>query len=195
MAKTFNLNDASYDAGSNSAIFNNGVAGVVDNCKARLERTKQEDKSNPSAPDYKIFFADSAGAEVNMAFWYPKEDDSDENIIRFLKKLKHVAHCFCGDDAQLPSGNPKAILDGVMKMVKDTGLGMPVRVMTNYGTVGREKRYLSVRNFVPFVEPMSVLKDDTRLRASNIENFERPAAEETSGAVASSTASDDDDWD
>ena len=38
MAKTFNLNDASYDAGSNSAIFNNGVAGVVDNCKARLER-------------------------------------------------------------------------------------------------------------------------------------------------------------
>ena len=195
MSKTFNLNDASYDAGSNASIFNNGVAGVVDNCKARLERTKQDDKENPNAPDYKIFFADSAGAEVNMAFWYPKEDDSDENIIRFLKKLKHIAHCFCGDDAQLPSGSPKAILDGVMKMVKDSGLAMPVRVMTNYGTNGYEKRYLSVRNFVPFIEPMSVLKDDTRLRASNIENFERPAAEETSGAVASSTASDDDDWD
>jgi len=193
MAKTFDLNDASYDAGSNSAIFNNGVAGVVDNCKTRLERTKQEDKSNPSAPDYKIFFADSAGAEVNMAFWYPKEDDTDENIIRFLKKLKHLAHCFCGDDAQLPSGSPKAILDAVMKMLKDSGLQMPVRVMTNYGTNGYESRYLRVRNFVPFVEPMTVLKDETRLRASNIENMERPAAEETSGAVAS--AASDDDWD
>ena len=46
MSKTFNLNDASYDAGSNAAIFNNAVAGVVENCKARLERTKQEDKEN-----------------------------------------------------------------------------------------------------------------------------------------------------
>ena len=195
MAKTFNLNDASYDASSNSAIFNNGVAGVVDNCKARLERTKQDDKENPNAPDYKIFFADSAGAEVNMAFWYPKEDDTDENIIRFLKKLKHISHCFCGDDAQLPSGSPKVILDGVMKMVKDTGLAMPVRVVTNYGTTGREKRYLNVRNFVPFVEPMTVLKDETRLRPVNIENLERPAAEETSGAVAKSAGSDDDSWD
>ena len=195
MAKTFNLNDASYDASSNSAIFNNGVAGVVDNCKARLERTKQDDKENPNAPDYKIFFADSAGAEVNMAFWYPKEDDSNENIIRFLKKLKHISHCFCGDDAQLPSGSPKVILDGVMKMVKDTGLAMPVRVVTNYGTTGREKRYLNVRNFVPFVEPMTVLKDETRLRPVNIENLERPAAEETSGAVAKSAGSDDDSWD
>lgn len=193
MAKTFNLNDASYDA--SSAIFNNGVAGVVDNCKARLERTKQDDKSNPNAPDYKIFFADSSGAEVNMAFWYPKEDDTDENIIRFLKKLKHISHCFCGDDAQLPSGNPKIILDGVMKMVKETGLAMPVRVATNYGTTGREKRYLNVRNFVPFVEPMTVLKDETRLRAVNIENLERPAAEETSGAVSKSAGSDDDSWD
>lgn len=195
MAKTFNLNDASYDAGSNAAIFNNGVAGVADNCKVRLERTKQEDKTNPNAPDYKIFFADSAGAELNMALWYPKEDDTDENIIRFLKKLKHIAHCFCGADAQLPSGNPKVILDGVMKMVKDTGLGMPVRVATNYGTTGYEKKYLTVRNFVPFVEPMSVLKDDTRLRSTNIEVFERPAAEETSGSVATNTASDSDDWD
>ena len=70
--------------------------------------------------------------------------------------------------------------------------GDQVRVMTNYGTVGRERQYLSVRTFVPFVENMNVLKEDSRLKPSNIENFERPAAEETSGAV--STASDDDDW-
>ncbi len=195
MAKTFNLNDASYDAGTNSAIFNNGTAGVVDNCKSRLERTKQDDKSNPNAPDYKIFFADSAGAEVNMAFWYPKEDDTNENIMRFLKKLKHLAHCFCGEEATLPSGDPKSILDGVMKMVKDSGMQMPVRVMTNYGTNGNEQRYLRVRNFVPFVEPMTVLKDDSKLRNSNIENFSRPAAEETSGSVATPAASDSDDWD
>ena len=192
MAKTFNLNDASYDAGSNSAIFNNGVAGVVDNCKARLERTKQDDKENPNAPDYKIFFADSSGAEVNVAFWYPKDDDTEENIIKFLKKLKHIANCFCGSDAQFPAGTASVILDGVMKMLKESGMAPQVRVMTNYGTVGRERQYLSVRTFVPFVENMNVLKEDSRLKPSNIENFERPAAEETSGAVT--TASDDDDW-
>ena len=192
MSKTFNLNDASYDAGKSVTIFNNGVAGVVENCKARVERTKQDDKSNPNAPDYKIFFADSSGAEINVAFWYPKDDDTEENIIKFLKKLKHMAHCFVGNDAQLPAGSPTAILDGVMKMLKESGMTPQVRVMTNYGTVGRERQYLSVRTFVPFVENMNVLKEDSRLKPSNIENFERPAAEETSGAV--STASDDDDW-
>jgi hypothetical protein len=193
MAKTFNLNDASYDA-SGSAVFNNGVAGVVDNCKAKVERVKQEDKENPNAPDYKIVFVDNTGADINIAFWYPKEDDSDENIIRFLKKIKHLAHCFCGTDTQLPSGSPRAILDGVMKMIKDTGMQMPVRVMTNYGTTGYESRYIRVRNFVPFVEPMTVPKDETRLKPSNIENFERPASEETTGAVSSASAKDSD-WD
>ena len=195
MSKTFNLNDASYDAGSNAAIFNNGVAGVVDACKSRLERTKQADKSNENAPDYKIFFIDSTGAEINSAFWYPKADDTDENNVRFMKKLKHLAHCFCGEDAKLPSGDAKTVLDGVMKMVKDSGLQMPVRIMTNYGTKGYERRYLSIRNFVPFVEPMTVLKDDSRLRNSTIENFQRPAAEETSGSVSTSAASDKDAWD
>ena len=195
MSKTFNLNDASYDAGSNAAIFNNAVAGVVENCKARLERTKQEDKENPNAPDYKIFFTDPSGAEINTAFWYPKEDDSDENVIKFLKKLKHIAHCFCGDDLELPAGNPKAILDGVMRILKESGMDAQIRVMTNYGTNGREKQYLTVRTFVPFVEPMTVLKDDSRLRNSNIENFQRAVAEETSGSVSTSAASDKDAWD
>jgi hypothetical protein len=41
---------------------------------------------------------------------------------------------------------------------------------------------------------MTVPKDETRLKPSNIENFERPAAEETTGAV-SSTSTKDSDWD
>tara|TARA_R110002072_G_scaffold204059_2_gene362118 strand:+ start:2531 stop:3115 length:585 start_codon:yes stop_codon:yes gene_type:complete len=193
MSKTFNLNDASYDAKENAAIFNSGAAGVVENCSTRVERIKQEDKSNPNAPDYKIFFIDPNKAEVNLAFWYPKDDDTEENIIKFLKKLKHMAHCFCGSEAQLPAGNPKAILDGVMKMLRESGMSGNVRVMTNYGTQGRESQYLRVRTFVPFVESMVIDKADSRLRSSNIENFDRPAATETSGAVAS-TASGSDDW-
>ena len=195
MSKTFNLNDASYDAQENKAIFNNGIAGVVENCSARVERTKQEDKSNPNAPDYKIFFADPSGAEVNVAFWYPKDDETEENIIKFLKKLKHIAHCFCGADAQLPAGNPQTIMDGVMNMLRESGMSASVRVMTNYGTQGRESQYLRVRTFVPFVESMSVDKASSKLRSSNIENFERPAATETSGAVTASAGSDSDDWD
>ncbi len=193
MSKTFNLNDASYDAQGGVAIFNNGTAGVVENCSNRIERTKQENKSNPNAPDYKIFFADPSGAEVNVAFWYPKDSDTEENIIKFLKKLKHIAHCFCGSEAQLPTGNPKAILDGVMKMLNDSGMSSKVRVMTNYGTQGRESQYLRVRTFVPFVEPMTVDKANSRLRSSNIENYDRPAATETSGTT-SSAGSDSDDW-
>jgi hypothetical protein len=193
MSTTFNLNDESFDSGA-SSIFNNGIAGVVENCKVRLERTKQADKDNPNSPDYKLFFTDTTGADLNLGLWYPKDNEEEKNIIKFLKKLKHLAHCFCGDTAQLPSGSPKVILDGVMKMLKDSGLQMPVKVMTNYGTNGYEKMYLNVRSFVPFVEPMTVLKEESRLRKSNIENFERPAAEETSGGVTADSTTDED-WD
>ena len=192
--KTFDLNESTYDGGGNVAIFNGGEAGRVDNCSIKLERTKQEDKENPNSPDYKLIFTDSTGAEANLGMWYPKETDTDENIIRFLKKLKHIAHVFCGEDAQLPKGNPRAILDGVMKMCKETGMQAPVRVFVNYGTNGYEKKYLTVRSFVPFLESMTVPVDETRLKPSSIENMVRPAAEETSGSVAT-TGSGDDDWD
>ena len=192
--KTFDLNDSTYDGGGNVNIFNGGEAGRVDNCTVTLERTKQEDKENPNSPDYKLIFKDQSGAEANLGFWYPKENDTDENIIRFLKKIKHIAHVFCGSDAQLPKGNPKAILDGVMKMCKDTGMQLPVRVFVNYGTNGYEKKYLTVRSFVPFIESMAVPVEETRLKATSIENMTRPEAEETSGSVAKTTSGDDD-WD
>ena len=80
-----------------------------------------------------------------------------------------------------------------MKMLNDSGMSSKVRVMTNYGTQGRESQYLRVRTFVPFVEPMTVDKADSRLRSSNIENYDRPAATETSGTT-SSAGSDSDDW-
>ena len=99
MEKSFNLNDASFDAGSSVSIFNNGISGIAENCKARVERTKQEDKTNDRSPDYKIFFMDTNGAEINTAFWYPKEDESIKNIERTLKKLKHIGGVFCGEDS------------------------------------------------------------------------------------------------
>jgi hypothetical protein len=198
MAKSFDLNDSSYDA-KDVVIFNDGEPGIAEDLSVKVIKATAEEKAeNSNSPDYKVLFTDKNGGQINLGYWYPKEDESDDNVIRFLKRLKHLAHCFLGADAQLPKGNPRQILDGVMKAIKDIAAKTPVRIYTNYGTNGYEKKYLTVRSFVPFIEPMSVKIEDTRLRASNIENMIRPTADETSGGGSStgtSAQTKDEDWD
>ncbi len=194
-----NLNDDSFDGGSNVSIFNNGTAGIVNNVKLSLKRKTAEDKEN--APDYKLIYNDGIG-EVNSAFWYVKEATDyatvDEQIQKQGKVLKHLVHAIYGHDFEFPNfPNPTAMLDGVMKLLKEGAGQNMYRVFTNYGSTMGVKQYIQVRSWVPFIEPMSVPLEDTRLKVGNIDAMER-LTEDTEvfsgNGVASTTVSDGDDW-
>jgi len=51
-----NLNDDTFDGGSNVTIFNNGTAGIVENVKLSVRKKTAEDKDR--APDYKLTYTD-----------------------------------------------------------------------------------------------------------------------------------------
>jgi len=196
-----NLNDDSFNGGSNVSIFNNGTAGIVENVKISLKRKTAEDKDN--APDYKLIYDDGIG-EVNTAFWYVKEATDyatvDEQIQKQGKILKHLVHAIYGSEFEFPNfPNPTAMLDGVMKLLKE-GVGQNTyRVFTNYGSTMGVKQYIQVRSWVPFIEPMSVSIENTRLKRGNIDAMERLTEDSadpvfSDNGTSKSLANDGDDW-
>lgn len=184
-----NLNDSSFNGGSNIKIFNDGNAGIANNVIGTKIESKQ-DASN--GPDYKLFFKDNNGGEVNIAFWYL--DTNKETFAKDLEKqgkaLKHLAHCYLNSDYQFPAfGSPKEMLDGIIRAISSKFTTVLVRLYCTYGSTLAPKKYLQVRSYVPFIENMIVPLGDTKLRASQIDQMTR-LEEDKPAAVASAASSD-----
>ena len=195
-----NLNDASFDAKAGVAIFNDGVAGIAENVTMSIAKKKAEDKAG--SPDYKLTFTDANGGSCNTSMWYVTEATAYATVEELVKKqgtiLKHVLHAIYGSTYQIPGtfSSPQELLDGCMKLIRD-GLasGLKFRVFANYGSTQSVKKYIQPRSWVPFLEPMTVAVEDTRLKAGNIDAMARiEESNMTSGAANPNTLVDGDDW-
>jgi len=196
-----NLNDSSFDAKEGVAIFNNGTAGIVENVSMGVSKKKPEDKEG--SPDYKVLFTDNAGASCNMSFWYvTKATDYatiDEQVQKQGKVLKHLVHALYGADYQLPSfQTAQQMLDGCMKLVREGLASNPkMRLFANYGTNTSPKKYIQPRSWVPFVEPMTVAIENTRLKVGTLDALEGIKQDNFGAATspgAASVAPVGDDW-
>jgi len=195
------LNNEEFDGGGNVSIFNNGNAGIVDDVTLTIEKKKADDKEN--APDYKLIFTDSSGASCNSSYWYITDATEYNSVEQLITKqgkvLKHIAHAVLGNDFEFPKyKNPKEMLNGIMKLVKE-GLANSgtFRIFANYGTKEYCKKYIQPRSWVPFMEPMTVAEEDTRLKAGDFDAMER-LQEDTfvdNGVASKEAVAEDDDWD
>jgi hypothetical protein len=133
-------------------VFNDGIAGVVENVKVRIE--KKAAGVDDKKPVYKLIGADDKG-EVNEGFYYCEPDSKAFNKYQ-AQRLILLARGVLGDTVTFPVFNtPTEALDGVMKMVAPA-LNKPFRVAVCYGTVKRKAPYLGFREFGSFIQPMSV---------------------------------------
>lgn len=137
-----NLNDAKYDVSSNK-VFNGGNAGIVNNCKIRVERKKAEDPDN--APKYKVILTDSNGGEVNKGYFDGFDKMSDKAKEFFVKEMKYLANLF---EVKLPEAVESygALLDATMRGCFENMPGKLVNVAVAYGTIDYPKRYLQVES-------------------------------------------------
>jgi len=137
-----NLNDAKYDVTANK-VFNGGKAGVVNNCKIRVERKKADDADN--APKYKVILTDEAGGEVNKGYFDGFEKMSDKAKDFFVKEMKYLSSLF---EVKLPEAVESygALLDATMRGCFDNMPGKLVNVAVAYGTVDYPKRFLQVES-------------------------------------------------
>ena len=193
-----NLNDDKFTAGASGPIFNDGNAGIAENVTISVERKKPEDKE--TAPDYKLVFKGENGGTCNTAFWHITQDTQfktvDQQTEAMGKVCKHLLHAIYGADYEIPSfQSAKDMLDGTMKLVNDGVKAGPLfRIWANYGTPKSVKKYIQPRTWVPFMEPMAVALEDTRLVKGNYDAMER-LQEDAAPVGGGAIAGNDDDWD
>ena len=80
----YNLNDNGFDAKQGAVIFNNGVAGLVEDVKMSVYKKKPEDKEN--APDYKVTFTDNNGGECSTSYWYVTKDTQYNTVDKQVRR-------------------------------------------------------------------------------------------------------------
>lgn len=196
-----NLNDSAFDAKAGVAIFNDGKAGVVENVTISVNKRKPEDKQG--SPEYKLTFTDENGATCNSSFWYVEEATAYATIDEQIRKqgtiMKHILHAIYGNDYQLPNfKSAKEMLDGCMKLVREgSTTGNKFRMFANYGSTQSVKNYIQPRSWVPFMESMSVLATESRLKVSNIDamaRLDRDNLITSSGSISAEATVDGDDW-
>jgi len=185
-----NLNDEKFDDnGSNVKVINGGKSGVV---VVELDRVEKKGESdNPNSPDYKIFFKDESGAEINEGFYHvdTSREYADKNIITLGKRLKHYCHAIIPSWEMPEFDDAKAMLDQIMIKLKDAGnaTGIKVKLAVCYGTTQKTFKYLAVKRTLPFVVS---LNSETEIEFSDIDVTERPQQDNPSNNASSESTTD-----
>jgi hypothetical protein len=197
---SINLNDSSFDGGT-TIIFNGGEAGIVENVKVSVEKKKPEDKEN--SPEYRLVFTDEKGGTCNTSFWYVDKatdyNSVEELIMKQGKALKHIIHAIYGASFNIPPvETAKQMLDACMKIIREGLATAPnFRMFANYGTNSSPKQYIQPRSWVPFMEPMTVSLEESRLEPGNLDCLVRltPSNNGVKAETAKVATASDDDWD
>lgn len=187
MSEAINLNDRNFDVGD-VTIFNEGKAGRVNDVTLRVEKKDSSDTSR--SPDWKVFYTDPAGGEVNDGYYYL--DQKHEKFKTHLKyqgaALKHLLHAVFGEKMQIPEfKTAKEMLDKCMTELSKTPEDKKFRVGVSYGTGTRPSAYLRVKPYPVFIEPMSVPEAESRIVFTGDYLMQRPVADAEEDALEAFT--------
>ena len=189
-----NLNGEDFKSKS-YAIFNNGVAGKVENVSINIDKKQPTDADN--APDYRINFIDANGT-VNMGVYYPSSDATEQQVKTQISKALSITRAVMGDDYVFESVNSaKEAIDLCMKVSKKNSEDAKVNVFVSYGTVGSPKKYLGVYKTFDFIEktgsvPSKLKRTKNPAKPQYDDLLEVVEADEP--ALASTGSSDTSDW-
>ena len=190
---SFNLNDSSFE--SSVVIFNNGVAGKVENVTMSVEKKQPGDADN--VPDYKLIFKDVNGGLVNQGFYYHKNNEMydakrNADLERWtVGRVLSAAKAVVAKDFVFPEvSTSKEALDSLFKLIKDNSEGKPLNVFVTYGTIQKPSQYIGLRYF-DFVE--SAETSPSKLNRKNGDMMERLVADAPTQST-SSTSSEASAW-
>lgn len=156
----FDLNGDDFKSQS-VAIFNNGVAGKVENVSIKVDKKKADDADN--APDYKIIYSDAIGS-VNMGIYYPTSESTEQQVKLTVGKVLAIARAVMGEDYVFPDvSSAQEAIDLCMKLVNKAQETAKVNIFVTYGTQGSPKGYLGVYKNFDFIEAAGTTVSKLRL--------------------------------
>lgn len=182
----FNLNDGGFDG--SVAIFNNGIAGKVNNVKLSVTKKTAVDPEN--APDYKVLFTDPIG-NVNVGFYYhvnnPLYDDKRNKDLEgwTIGRILSIAKALLPKDYVFETKETsKEVIDYLFTLIRQNSEGKTVNVFVTYGTTAKASKYLGVRYF-DFIESADTV--NSRLAKKPADVMERIEADAPATDTVSST--------
>lgn len=177
---SFDLNNGSLISGG-TAIFNNGLAGKVENVSILVKRKEQ---SGPfSYADYTLVATDSSGTSLNGLFSYHKNNDlydeakNKNNQGYLLGRIQSIAKAVLPADYVYPDVKNLScneIVDILFKIIHDNAEGKLVNVFVTYGTKTKPSTFLGLR-FFNFIESQTETR--SRLSVTGNDMMERIVAD------------------
>lgn len=155
----FNLNERSMMGTGDIVVFNNGMAGKVEDVKVEVTKRRADEPDN--YPAYKIIYTDKNGAQMNQGFYEftknaMKSDDENEKLSGYLiDRVISIAQAVVPEGFVYPeiaeTGNlvedTNTALNTLFKVIKDNEVNSLVNVFATYGTKQKPSKYLNMRYF------------------------------------------------
>jgi len=164
--------------GNGVLIFNDGVAGRVENVTVSIAKKGVDyQDEGKNKPDYQITYTDSKGASTNDGVYYLNEKTHNAQYGPFEKAVEKQWNKFASiivaadGDPTVQAASPQEMVDKMAMLLKNAVLGKSFNVFANYGTKSNPKKYLQVRSWTPFIEKAS--EENSKLTASNLDQIER----------------------
>jgi hypothetical protein len=190
---SFNFSKEQVKEQGGATIFNNGVAGRVENVTVEVKKKGVDyQDEGKNKPDYQVTYTDTNGASTNEGFYYLNEKTHNAQWGDFAKAVEKqwnkFANIILAADQDPTLNNPKdakEVLDQVAILTKKAVEGKTFNVFSNYGTKQNPKKYLQVRSWAPFIEVATTVEADSKLKAGNLDQIER--IETPTSGLASAT--------
>jgi len=171
----FNLNEK---AQGGITVFNNGVAGKVENVSITVEKRRADEPD--SYPTYKLIVDDGSGSTpLNQGFYINESDDENRQNMTF-QRVKSIADSVVAEDFVYPEVNGYMdAMSTLFKVIKENADGKKVSVFTTYGYVDKDRiphpsKYLGLRMF-DFIQGPNTTYDKMKAKPADI--LERPVAD------------------
>lgn len=158
----FDLNTRSTMSTGN-AVFNNGIAGKVEDVKVEVSKRRADEPDN--YPAYKVVFTDKNGSQINQGFYefvmneMKSAEDNTKASGWLVDRALSIAQAVVPEGFVYPeiaeTGNlvedTNKALGTIFNIVKENENNSLVNIFATYGTKQKPSKYLNLRYF-NFVE-------------------------------------------
>jgi len=122
-----------------------------------------------------FYFKDENGAELSHTEWEPKDKDMDlvklqSKTQNQMKRVHHIMTKYISkDEAKLKVNSFKEFAESVISKLANNFEGVKVRIKVIYSW----NDFTSLPKYTPFIENMSISKEDSKLKISSIDKMSK----------------------
>jgi len=136
------------------------------------------DKSPKVENKFIVFtFRNEKGQELSHTEWEPRDEDEtrlNQKITNQIKRIKHIAKRYMPEDTfDITANDFESFALKTIQLFGDKYKSVKVRVKVVYSF----NNYTSLPNYVPFIENMTVSKDESKLEILSIDKMVRDRAD------------------